>query len=318
MWVEFGARYLLLAGTLDRLPGPELERAIASVQRKDSPRLVTASITVPKGSETVQETREFVFYEHTMYSGDELIPSPDFGRQSELDSEVGTRYQMIAEAMSAFLSNDFELAFTRFNETAHHYLLDEYLPYFALAANATGNAVHLYAALERREPRFQQARFYERANADKVGIRFDEDLTYGVLAAFDGDHEKAINSLQRALNDRPFNELRTVFPYYQIVDLADRLYEQTDEAAYRNLALDLARRHSVTLPMYSWAYFVIAKYSESKVERIEAMASGLHLDPQSRRGSQLSEELRQQAQVYLEGNDPPYLTRSTEDLQFGT
>jgi hypothetical protein len=252
------------------------------------------------------------------FTNDLAVPSPDVGRLSELNSEVGTRYEMLAGAMSAFLNDDMRTAFARFNETAYHYVLDEYLPYFAFSASVTGHSSHLHAALERRQNHFKRSRAYERNNDDYVGIRFDEDLTYGVLAAFDGSHDDAIDHLKRALNDRPYVQLRTVFPYYQVVDLADRLFERTGDVAYRDFALDLARRHTIIQPMYAWAYFVVAKYSDSEVERVEAAASGFHLDPLSHRGSALPAELRDQSEEYLINNAPPYLTRSPDDIQFGT
>ena len=79
---------------------------------------------------------------------------------------------------------------------------------------------------------------------------------------------------------------------------------------YRDFALDLSRRHTVILPMYSWAYFVLATHSESKFERVSATASGLHLDRLSHRATQLPPELVQEAKEMLEEGGAPYLHRS--------
>ena len=97
---------------------------------------------------------------------------------------------------------------------------------------------------------------------------------------------------------------------YQIVDLTDRLYEHTGEELSREFALQLSRRHMVVLPMYPWAYYVVAKYSPSMVERVSAAASGLKLDSLSHRGNSLPDEVRTKALELLEESGAPYLTRS--------
>jgi len=103
-----------------------------------------------------------------------------------------------------------------------------------------------------------------------------------------------------------------------VVDLAELLYTRTGGERYQDFALDLARRHTVILPMYSWAYFVVARYSESGVERVSAAASGLKLDPLSYRASQLPESVVERARSFLEKYGAPYPTRSEGPSNLGT
>ena len=69
--------------------------------------------------------------------------------------------------------------------------------------------------------------------------------------------------------------------------------------------------------MYSWAYFVVAKFSQSVVERIDATASGLKLDPLSHRATQLPNELIDEAKKVLDSRGPPYLNRTAESARRG-
>nr|MDJ0701416.1 hypothetical protein [Woeseiaceae bacterium] len=62
---------------------------------------------------------------------------------------------------------------------------------------------------------------------------------------------------------------------------------------------------------YAWAYYVVAEYSDSSAERVDAAASGLKLDPLSHRGSKLSPELLDKAREVLETRGAPYLHRGT-------
>ncbi len=220
--------------------------------------------------------------------------------------------------MSALLGDDFEAAFNIFNEAARLYYLDEYLPYYAFSASIVGRAGHLRAALEAREPALEDTRRQEGKKSSQHGFRFDEDLTYAVLAAFEGHHDESVRYLQQAMDNRPYLDYRTVFPYYQVVDLADLLFDHTQNPAYRNYALDMARRHTVILPMYSWAYFVVAKYSESEAEQIESIASGLKLDPLSYRATQLPKSQVDKARLHLQENGAPYLRRVKENAELGT
>ncbi|MCH9696463.1 MAG: hypothetical protein K0U72_18245 [Gammaproteobacteria bacterium] len=316
--IKLAPRYLLLAGTLDRLPGAELAEGMARFRFDRPPRYIRSERWPRSGPEGATVVPGFVQEDGRGLGWDELISTPRGLPDKKRHESVEPRYEKMARAMSALLGSDFEGAFDIFNEAARLYYLEEYLPYYALSASILGRAGHLRAAMEAREPALMEIRREEGNTASQLGFRFDEDLTYAVLAAFEGRHDESIHYLQQAMNNRPYLDNRTVFPYYQVIDLADRLFDRTGVQAYRDYALDMARRHTIVLPMYAWAYFIVAKYSESEAEQLDATASGLKLDPLSHRATQLPESLIVKARRHLEEHGAPYLRRTEQSLNLGT
>lgn len=315
--VDLAPRYLLMAGTMDRAPGPELGRMVAAAYSRARPRYLYRSM--PGATQDGATAGQYAYLKSgtITYPHDVRVPFPLDEQHLESGQEVEHRFTMLADAMTAFLNADFDKSFELFNETAYCYYLEEYLPYYAYSAAMIGRPQHLPAVLSRREKNLERIRQREKFQTSELGYRFDEDLTYAVLAAFEDRHEAAIGFLQAALNNRPYLEDRSVYPMYQIVDLADRLYGKTGKAVYRDFALDLSRRHTVVLPMYAWAYFIVAKYSPSIVERIDAAASGLKLDPLSHRATQLPSDLIEDARKVLDTRGAPYLNRSGDTARRG-
>lgn len=305
--IDLAQRYLLLAGTMDRRPGPELIESIAAAPTRRRPRYFHRSHDMETENGPVYGEYATVTYATGEYTHDRHLPNPPSERHLAHASETDTRYEMLSEAMTEFLNDDHESAYRLFNNTAYFYQLDEFLPYHAFSASVLGKADHILSALEKREWKLEKARKEEDFDSSNLGYRFDEDLTYGVIAALSGNHTEAITRLNAALNNRPYLNGRVVFPMYQLVDIADRLYEKTGKDGYRDFALELSRRHTVILPMYSWAYFVVAKYSDSQIDRRNAAASGLWLDPLSDRGRQLPKELKEEAQKLLDSSGPPFM-----------
>ena len=307
--VDLAPRYILLAGTMDRAPNAELVKLVASAHSRPKPLYMHLPKSVSETGEP-EPLRAAV----SSYAGyrqhDDMISNPRDERRAGPNEAIENRYTMIASAMVAFNNGNFDAAYEAFNETAYYYLLDEYLPYHVFSAAVSGHADHLAAALKAREPALEAIRKKETSKTSSHGYRFDEDLAYAVLFSFDKDHERAIEYLNKALNNRPYINDRSVYPLYQIVDLADLLHEHTGDDAYREFALELSRRHTVVLPMYAWAYYVVAKYSPSSVERVSATASGLKLDPLSHRGKHLPDELRTRALELLNKTGAPYLSRT--------
>jgi len=312
--VDLAPRYLLLAGTMDRVPGPQLAKAVSEAHTRARPRYLHREEPRRTENAAVFVQTSYVRYDNSIYWHDDLVPSPRDEWRAENDQDVENRFTLLADAMTAFLNEDFDKSFELFNETAYYYYLDEYLPYYAFSAAAISRAQHLPAALSAREQKLEEIRRKEKFDSSELGYRFDEDLTYAVLVAFEDRHKAAIRYLKNALNNRPYIDDRAVYPMYQVVDLADRLYERTGEDVYREFALDLSRRHTVVLPMYSWAYFIVAKHSQSVVERINATASGLKLDPLSHRATQLPKDLIDKARKVLDTSGAPYLNRTSESV----
>ena len=307
--VDLGPRYILMAGTMDRVPDPELAKLVADAHSRRKPQYMHQPEMASKAGEP-KALRAIVFGSRGPIRHDDRIPSPRDERRVGSTEAVSHRYTMIAPAITAFLNSDYEVAYEQFNEAAYYYMLDDYLPYHAFSAAVLGRTEHISAALAARESALEATRTKPGMDGGALGYRFDEDLAYAVLSAFDDDHQLALENLKKALNNRPYINDRSVYPMYQIVDLADRLYEHTGEELYREFALELSRRHTVVLPMYAWAYYVVAKYSPAMDERIGAAASGLKLDPLSHRGKSLPEEVRTKALELLDKGGAPYLARS--------
>ena len=291
-------RYVMLAGTMDRGPTASLSELV----RQAYPLRENAA------------SRERYLRDH-LYVDQESREKMFANNEHEYPKR---RYERMAAAMTSFLEANYAESFEQFSEASWFFPTEEYLPYMVFAAAASGRAGHFRDALAKREVLLEKLRQSETMLESKRGYRFDEDLAYAVLAGFDGDHKAAIEFLVAALSNRPYLEDRAIYPMYEIVDLADRLYERTGFRGYRDFALDLSRRHTVILPMHAWAYFVVAEYSEAQAERIKATASGLHLDPLSERGSKLPKDVLDAADELLEKSGPPFLHRTEKDLPQST
>ena len=299
--ISLAQRYIFMHGTMDRIADQKLLDTMAKFRYRTPQTYKLSTLRSQPNAKPIGSVRQG----RASYRKDDLIHAPASGYPAEDGEIIPLRFEMLAEAMMAFHEADHQAAFEAFDRTARFYLLDEYLPYYAFSAALTNNAEHLPAALARRERGFQSRKFREKTTESDLGYRFDEDLTTAVLAGLDGKHVRATEFLNRALNNRPYIEERTVYPYYQVVEMAILLYRQTDKIAYKELALDLARRHTVVLPMYAWAHFVVAKLSSSELERIESAASGFYLDPLSHRGTQLPPDVVRAAKAHLTNHGAP-------------
>jgi hypothetical protein len=317
--LNLAPRYLLMAGTMDRMPDEDLVRAVSEAHSGSLPVFLHSKAKIPDENGELIDIESGVVQSGTRrMRKDVLVATPRNGRPLDHTETVENRYTMLAQAMTAFLNEDYVKAFEGFNQTAYFYYLDEYLPYYAFTAAKVDRAQHLPAALAARESKLEEVRPGEGPRDNELGYRFDEDLTYAVLGAFAGNHEEALQFLNDALNNRPYLDERTVYPMYEVVDLATRLYDEFGEDGYRDFALELSRGHTIVLPMYAWAYFIVAKYSPSEQERIEAAASGLKLDPLSQRAKDLPARVTEKAFEVLQAKGAPYLSRPPNAAIVGT
>lgn len=217
--IFLAARYLLMAGTMDRVPGAGFANDVSRAYAQSRPHYRHMSGVEEKNGEYESTKSTEVLAGKSRFKHDGLVPTPQELYHVEELTQIDHRYTMLAGAMTAFLNEDYENAFERFNEAAYYYYLDEYLPYYAFSAAALGKEKHLHAALAAREPIFGELLRKEAFRSSSLGYRFDEDMTYAVLAAFSGDHDSAMNSLRQALNNRPYLEERSAYPMYQIGSL---------------------------------------------------------------------------------------------------
>jgi hypothetical protein len=103
---------------------------------------------------------------------------------------------------------------------------------------------------------------------------------------------------------RPNTDARPIFTEYQFAEACEWLYWDSKQEAYRELALDWARKHQRIAPMYSWAYAIEAELAKAPPERLRALAITLYLDPNSERASRLPAAERQKAKQWLNANNP--------------
>ncbi|NNL46779.1 MAG: hypothetical protein HKO76_00225, partial [Acidimicrobiia bacterium] len=203
--MDLAPRYLLLAGQMDRTPSP------------DFPALVSDAYSRPGSQRRPQNDPKFV------------AGNPDLEKAKAAYADTGFEhvYPRLAAAMSAFLNGDYERAHNAFLNAASYRDLGEYTSYYAISAAELGREEHVAAALGVRFSEYQERLRNERVGGEGLGEFFDDYLAFAVLAAFDGQHDEALRYLKLALNDRPFLGRRTIYPMYQLVDVADRLFEET-------------------------------------------------------------------------------------------
>ena len=134
-------------------------------------------------------------------------------------------------------------------------------------------------------------------------LEFDDELVIAAYACGMGDDDLAIERIKKAFNLRPSTGNRPFFTWYQIVELCEWFYDHSHDKRYINLALKWSKEYQVVQPMFGWAYAFEAKYSANGQDRTRALAYALHLDAQSSRISQFSEEMKRAAAQWFENNN---------------
>ncbi len=287
---NLAVRYMFLAGTLDRTPTKELADFISQIDTGDVAAKVDYWVKV--GEDSV--------------GPDIVVPNED--RPPQGAAQHRSRLELAADALTAMHSSDFESARLKFEELARWYWLNELSPYLAWASVKSGDT-----KLIDRWFSNQTRRIDLYGTEDCEHCRYYPQLVSAVLSGSRGDHEKALEMLRRALADRPYTEHRSVDTYYQVLEVAEILYKDSQQESYREFVVDKARRFTRIQPMYSWAYAMVATHTTDPQERTDNLATALHLDPGSWRASQLDSDKVAQAKRWLEDNGPMYL-RSEQGL----
>lgn len=189
-------------------------------------------------------------------------------------------------------------SFNAFIEHANYYDFGIYgamtrsysLPYFAITAIKTGNEKRLDKYLKEFE--------------ERQGKNFDYYLSKAVVSAVKSDSDSAIDYLHSAFARVIGTEERPMYVQYQIVELGEWIYEETDDKRFLELALNWARNHQVIQPQFAWAYAFEAKHSNDESNRIRAAAFASHLDPRSFWLSQVSKRTIEKAQAWWKTNNP--------------
>jgi hypothetical protein len=129
-------------------------------------------------------------------------------------------------------------------------------------------------------------------------------LSKAVYYGLQGKHPEALQNLKLARYCIPSTGDLPIYPWYQLVEACEWLYEDTGDEQYRTLAVEWAKLHQTIQPFFAWAYAVEAKYTKSDKDRIKALAITLYLDKNSERISQFSSHDKTAALKWLDNNNP--------------
>ena len=165
--------------------------------------------------------------------------------------------------------------------------------------------------------REKMAKFIELIRGRHKGIVKDFDLELA-MAAFNGgigNHKVAVKHLKNAFSVIPKVERRPQFPWYQLVELCEWLYEDSGNKSYKKLALMWAQKYQIMQPMFAWAYGVEAKYTTNSEDRIRALAFALYLDCQSKHISGFSKQEKAAASKWMEKHNPFVDNENRDNIQ---
>lgn len=113
------------------------------------------------------------------------------------------------------------------------------------------------------------------------GQLFDLYVALAMLKAFDGQHDQSIELLYQANADHLYTEQRALFVRYHLLEVAQVLFEATNNDQYKSFILEHAKNYSIVDPIAAYNYSYIARLSETRKDRITALAFLLRLDAKS-------------------------------------
>jgi hypothetical protein len=137
------------------------------------------------------------------------------------------------------------------------------------------------------------------------GGEFDYLLARAILSAGHGKHREAMAHLRSARYHIPDDlAIRPLYPWYQLIETCEWLYQDTNYSEYKDFAVQLAKIQERIKPMMGWTYAVEAKYAGSEPDRLRALALTLYLDERSERISKFTDQEKSKAREWLEQNNP--------------
>ncbi|HYL17953.1 MAG TPA: hypothetical protein VEV20_04700, partial [Burkholderiales bacterium] len=130
------------------------------------------------------------------------------------------------------------------------------------------------------------------------------NLALAVGDAFKGDHARAEAEVQKARAG--INGIDGFLaPGYELVEILERLSEETRHPAYIAIALEYARAYQRYEPWQAWPYAFEARHAPPGPARIRAAAIALKLDPQSQWLHELDVQTMEQARQWAKANRWP-------------
>ncbi len=272
---------------IDRPPNPELAEVLAKVEGAPATRIdVGDYLQRPLPGKKWFRT----------------IPRSAFHavqrEKSEPGQAVASQFVLFARGYEQMRAGDHAAAVTSFVHLADFYSIEGagsgfgdiqfVLPYFAFSAAKTGDFVALKPFLDalpqaQRGPEFHLAQAYFAGLAEHV--------------------DEALAQLQEAfvkLDSRLIS-----LSAFQYAETCVRLFEETHDARFRELALDWARKYQRLDPVMAWSYALEARYGDAKDARhLRAVALAYYLDRNSYWLGGVAPADIERAKAWLNQNNP--------------
>jgi len=236
------------------------------------------------------------------YGGDQPIERSEFRRRErempKTKVAVPSAYVLFATAYEAMQRGDNAAAVDAFDRLAGFYSIEggttsdmrAALPYFAFAAAKSGDTLGLRAWLDNLPSQNQSLEYH---------------LAEAYFAGLGGDKAAAERELHRAIGALDPNLDATHRIAYQYAETCIRLFEETHEARYREMALDYAKRFQQVDPAMAWSYALEARYGNpADAGHLRAIAMAEYLDRESAWLHGVPKAERGRAREWLKRNNP--------------
>lgn len=243
--------------------------------------------------ESVKTDRRFS--ESTVFS---TIVNPDISNTAEClhtdqscENEAGLTVRTQTSEYLGFIA-----AYKLLSDRAYSEALQSFIEYdgrFGLLERHSSFALPYAAiAVARSSDRKVIKKLIEHVSTPNMSTSFDRLLAQAVLEAELGDLDGSIDALEKAYIHRPHTKWRPLYSWYQLTDIAERLYLQTNDRRYLNLAVEWAKRYQRIQPHFAWAFAFEALYGTKEEDRIKAAGVANFLDEQSNWLQQVPEAIR--------------------------
>ena len=225
-------------------------------------------------------------------------------------SDVPNKFEIFLSAYSDLQNKEYGSALDKFIKYDLFYLnaepiygeeptlRSEILPYIAIAGAKMGKTDNVNEYLEN-----------EVASRSK---KFDYWLAKAIINSVKGDIDDSIESLKKAFIAIPFPENRSIFPWYQLAETSEWLFDETGDQRFIEIALNWMQDYQVIQPIYAWSYAFEAKYSKDKLRRVRAIGIADYLDMNSHWLSGVPNGLKLKARKWMKDNNPFSLEKQPE------
>jgi hypothetical protein len=213
--------------------------------------------------------------------------------QSPVDSDAVP----YSAGLLALQHGDFSGAVSQFDQVAAHFPIEHYvvdadatyaLPDFAYASAKAGDPLNLEQFVDKLPEQIFESYL---AQAYFQGIRH-HDSAAAMLRL-----KNAFGLIDHKIDRIPSTE-------YQYADAAERLFKETGDTQFRDIAVRWAHTFQTLQPWAAWAYAMEAELTDNTAQRQAMLTKALFLDPLSPRLRAIPAEQLKQAKSRLGGGSP--------------